>query len=185
MPIAPTLDHARLLALQALIERVLARHARLLDELAPAVSGWTARKQIAHVALANELVVRNLKSLAQGSGLLVVRGGEPVPAALAVLESGRLPRGRAQSPRMVRPPDAVDPELLATWLGDARRELELIDAGRLHAGELKIPHQMLGPLDAPQWLRFGVVHTRHHLEIAWEILRALDAEVELEELPPI
>ena len=53
-----------------------------------------------------------------------------LPGALPVLESGRIPRGRAQSPRMVRPPDAVDRELLRQWLADARKELAALDEVR-------------------------------------------------------
>jgi hypothetical protein len=68
------------------------------------------------------------------------------------------------------PPDAVDRELLRQWLADARKELAALDASVVVATELKIPHQLLGPLDAPQWARFGAVHTRHHLEIACEVL---------------
>ena len=42
----------------------------------------------------------------------------------------------------------------------------------LAATELKIPHQLLGPLDLPQWTRFAGVHTRHHLAIADEVVGA-------------
>ena len=73
---------------------------------------------------------------------------------------------------MVRPPDEVDRELLLQWIADGRREIEALDAASIVAGAQRIPHQLLGPLDAPQWLRFAVVHTRHHLEIALEILGA-------------
>lgn len=167
-------DHARLTALQERIEHWLAGHEALLARLAPAISGWSAEKHLAHVALANELVLRNLKSLVKGSGLLVVEGGQPVPGALELLVSGRLPRGQAQSPRIVRPPAVVERALLREWLADARRELAALDPLAIRSTSQRIPHQILGPLDAPQWLRFGVVHTRHHLAIAREVLLAHD-----------
>jgi hypothetical protein len=50
-----------------------------------------------------------------------------------------------------------------------------LDQARIVSSGLKIPHQVLGPLDAPQWLRFAAVHTRHHLGIAYEVLAQLGA----------
>jgi len=51
------------------------------------------------MTLANELVLRNARNLARGSGMLDVEGAEPNPRALAVLESGSLPRGAVRAPR--------------------------------------------------------------------------------------
>lgn len=165
----PAADLAELGALQQAIEELLALDPATLARVAPSVSAWSSEQHLAHIALANELVLRNLKSLAAGSGLLVTRGGEPDPRALAVLADGRLPRGQAQAPRMVRPPERVERELLTQWLTDGRNALAELDPRTLLANEFKIPHQLLGPLDAPQWARFAVVHTRHHLEILREV----------------
>ncbi|NOT32340.1 MAG: hypothetical protein HOP15_17980 [Planctomycetes bacterium] len=71
---------------------------------------------------------------------------------------------------MVRPPERVQRELLRQWLADGAAALAALDPLDLAPSELKIPHQLLGPLDAPQWARFGVVHTQHHLAIVREIL---------------
>jgi hypothetical protein len=171
----PARDLRDLAGLLDEIDGVLALAPELLVTLAPATSGWTVEQHLAHVALANELVLRNLASLAAGRGALVVRGGEPDPAAQAVLVAGRIPRGAARAPRMVRPPERVQRELLLEWLADGRRALVALDPAAVVASELKVPHQLLGPLDAPQWARFGVVHARHHLEIVREILAALSA----------
>jgi hypothetical protein len=171
----PTVQLPFMRALCDVIDRVIERDEPLLRTPAPAISSWTAEQQIAHVALANELVARNLKSLARGSGALVVSSGEQVPRAIGLLASGRIPRGEAQSPRMVRPPSQPERELLLTWIADDRREIEALDPAAITSNGLFVPHQLLGPLDAPQWLRFAVVHTRHHLEIARDVLRALGA----------
>ena len=40
-------------------------------------------------------------------------------------------------------------ELLAGWLDDARTSLGRLDPATLRPGDPKIPHQLLGPLDAP------------------------------------
>lgn len=173
MPLDPLADHARLAALQRTIDAWIELAGELLARSAPAVSGWSAEQHLAHAALANELVLRNLKSLALGKGALVVEGGEPKPGVLEILESGKLPRG-AQAPRMVRPPEKIERELMLGWLADGRRELAALDPRTIRAGTLRIPHQILGPLDAVHWLRFGVMHTQHHLGIAREVLVALD-----------
>jgi len=166
----PAEDLADLNLLQGEMDELFALDPVRLVRVVPEVSGWSSEQHLAHVALANELVLRNLKSLATGQGHLLVREAESNPRALAALASGKLPRGQAQSPRMVRPPERVDRALLREWLADGRAALREIDPYSLPADEPKIPHQLLGPLDAPQWARFAAVHTRHHLEIVREIL---------------
>ncbi|HEX6883229.1 MAG TPA: DinB family protein [Planctomycetota bacterium] len=168
----PVQDLADFARLQDELEALFRLEPAVAARVAPQVSGWSAEQHLAHVALANELVLRNLASLAAGKGVLLVHGAESNPAALAVLAAGTLPRGQAQAPRIVRPPERIDRTLLAQWLADARAALARLDPRALPAGEPKIPHQALGPLDAPQWARFAVVHTRHHLTIAREVLAA-------------
>jgi hypothetical protein len=174
MALDPLADHAHLGALQLAIDAWIERAGVLLSRPAPAVSGWSAEQHLAHVALANELVVRNLKSLAARKGALIVEGGEPQPWVGEMFAAGRLPRGKAQAPRMVRPPETIERELMLQWLADGKRELAALDPRAIVPGTLRIPHQLIGPLDAPQWLRFGVVHTRHHMLIGREVLVALD-----------
>lgn len=183
-----TFDVARdlqtLRALYVAIDALLELEPAPLARVEPGISGWSGEQHLAHVALANELVLRNLKSLAKGSGMLVVQGGDPHPRALELLAAGALPRGEAQAPRMVRPPERVERALLSQWLADGKRELDALDPATLVSNGLKIPHQILGPLDAPQWVRFGAVHARHHLVIAHEVLHAARV-TGLRELPAI
>jgi len=168
----PAAELAALRELQDELDELFALDPAHLTRVIPAVSAWSSEQHLAHVALANELVLRNLKSLASGRGVLLVHGAESNPRALAVLAEGRLPRGQAQAPRMVRPPERVERALLALLLADGRAALAELDPRTLPASEPKIPHQLLGPLDAPQWARFAAVHTRHHLAIVREILAA-------------
>jgi hypothetical protein len=141
-----------------------------LRALHPTRSGWCGESHLAHVCLANERVFANLKSLREGQGLLIVRGGEPHARAREILAAGRLPRGEVKAPRMVTPPARMEPGLLGQWLGEGEALLHALDPATIVASELKIPHQLLGPLDAPEWLRFALVHTRHHLAIVHELL---------------
>jgi hypothetical protein len=173
----PATELARLREDYVAIERLIERSSAELARVAPRVSGWSAEQHLAHLALANELVCRNLRSLLRGSGALVVPTGEPPPDALAVLQSGRFPRGAAQSPRMVRPPEVVRRDFLLEWLEQSRQEFESLAAlsGEIEAAAQRIPHQILGALTAVQWVRFAAMHTRHHLDIAREVLAATTA----------
>ena len=169
----PAADLADLRVLQEEMDLVFARDPALLARVVPAVSAWSSEQHLAHIALANGLILRNLKSLAAGRGVLLVHGRDPDPQAVATLATGKLPRGQVQSPRMVRPPERVERALLGQWLADGRAALAQIDPRSLPPGEPKIPHQLLGPLDAPLWARFAAVHTRHHLAIVREILESV------------
>lgn len=171
-PLEP--EFAALRASLAEIDALLARPANDLQRVVPKVSGWSVEQQLAHLALANELVARNLASLARGSGPLVVPSGNPPAEALAVLVAGRFQRGRAKAPRMVQPPAEVERAYLLDWLAGNRSDFGALEGrtSELRASTLRVPHQLLGPLTASQWLRFAAAHTRHHLEIAREILLA-------------
>ena len=167
-------EFAALRELYVEIDALLARPADEVRVVRADVSGWNAEQHLAHVSLANELVVRNLRSLLKGAGPFVVEVGEPPQAALDVLASGKFPRGAAQAPRIVRPPDEVVREYLVEWLADNRRDFGALaaQARELEATTKKVPHQILGPLTAAQWMRFAAAHTRHHLEIVREIVSA-------------
>lgn len=170
----PATELARLREDYCAIARLLERSGEGLSRIAVPVSGWSADQHLAHLALANELVCRNLRSLLRGSGALVQDEGEPSAESLAILQSGRFPRGAAQSPRMVRPPEQVRRDFLSDWLASNRLDFEELSArtGEIEAAQKRIPHQVLGPLTAVRWLRFAAMHTRHHLDIAREVLAA-------------
>jgi hypothetical protein len=168
----PRANLAALRSSYAEIARWLALPRERLHRVDVAVSGWNAEQHVVHVSLANELVGRNLKNLLKGSGMLVVDSGEPVDGALDILASGRIPRGQAQAPRIVRPPELVERAYLQEWLEGNRRDFaeaaERVD--ELERASKRIPHQVLGSLTAVQWVRFAAVHTEHHLAIARELL---------------
>jgi hypothetical protein len=94
-----------------------------------------------------------------------------VPGALELLARGRFPRGKAQAPRIVRPPEAVERQYLLDWLAGNRRDFAELEPriGELRETTKKVPHQLLGALSASQWTRFAACHTRHHLRIAGEV----------------
>ena len=172
----PIQDLAALAALQEELAKLFALDAEVLKTVTPAASAWSSEQHLAHMALANELVLRNLKSLTLGRGILLLNGAASDARAVAMLVEGRLPRGRAQAPRIVRPPERIQRDLLRQWLDDGHAALAALDPRALRSGDPKIPHQLLGPLDGPQWARFAAVHTRHHLAIVDEILTGARAD---------
>jgi len=145
-------------------ERLLAR--------APDVSGWSAGAHVFHLVLACDLSLRNAASLAKDTGRLVRAPEDRKDEALAILEAGVIPRGVAQAPRFVTPPPRLDLKLaqqLLDEVGQARAALAA-DLDALRAAPRVIPHQLLGDLTGPEWVRFARVHTNHHLQILDEVL---------------
>lgn len=164
---------ARLRELNAELAAVMELEETKLVRPAPSISGWTALQHAAHTTLANELVLRNLRNLAKGSGMFVVTEAQQSAEALAALERSDLRRGQARSPRMVVPPADLERATVAQWIAEFRRELAAFE--RELPAEFPrafVPHQLLGPLDASEWARFAAVHTQHHLTIAREVLAA-------------
>tara|TARA_R110002126_G_scaffold25583_7_gene87524 strand:- start:1055 stop:1585 length:531 start_codon:yes stop_codon:yes gene_type:complete len=176
MPTAPnpTTDRPALLAaLTAFQERLQQAGTRRSDVLA-GVSGWAVDQHAYHAALAASLALQNVTNLVAEKGVLIRLEAEPSALFPKLVELG-FPRGQTKSPRMVVPPDAVDPEILTQELTGAitaTLELETI-LGRISDAPGFIPHQLLGALTAEQWLGFARMHTEHHLMIATEIAGAL------------
>lgn len=173
---APTVDveseFARLEEALDAFEALRAAGPEVLGRRAPEVSGWSVEQHLYHIALATDLVFRHVRALVAGKGRLVRAEGALGERAAQVLASDTTPRGAAEAPRMVRPDDEVNAEYLAMELAQDRRTLGEL---RALAGEISdatgwIPHQELGPLAAPHWLRFAALHARHHWAIVRDVL---------------
>ena len=168
----PTADWTGLAAGIGELGTLLARDADVLLERRPDVSGWSAAEHAFHVTLADELCLKNVHSLLAGKGMLVRPLENRLPEALELLRRDSFPRGEAEAPRFVRPPKRIDLAFLGELLEGVRglhAELEPHLAS-LPDTPLGVPHQVLGDLDACEWLRFAHVHTRHHVAIAGDVL---------------
>ena len=82
---------------------------------------------------------------------------------LALIEFGFFPEGR-EAPKHIVPTGEVD---LATAIEAVRRDLARLDASAIRAREALgagkiLDHPIVGALTVDQWLKFHVVHTRHH-----------------------
>jgi Protein of unknown function (DUF1569) len=80
-----------------------------------------------------------------------------------VIDLGYFPQGR-EAPKHIIPTGALD---LTAVLDAVRRDLARLDDAATRTREAigtgkMLDHPILGPLSIDQWLKFHVVHSRHH-----------------------
>lgn len=164
--------------LEALLEELERLEAETLDRGAESEvpgSDWTIGQHAQHVLLALDHTGRALDLLGEGTddriqrSLPDPRSDDYAPPAVVerLLGSGRIPRGEAEAPAHVVPDSRVTSARAAEMFRDQRggwrrRGQRLAGCG---AWSGWLPHPILGPLSARQWVRFAFVHTRHHREI--------------------
>lgn len=155
---------------------------RLLFGEAPAVSDWTPAQHLAHATAVNRAVLLQIRRYLLGDQDLsatpdhVAETGRPDLGGYLVLLLGRLPRGRARSPRRFRPPERVNRGDLQDDLAAVRSALEALDPAALDASSRCARHPRLGMMRAPEWIRFAGIHTRHHHRIIRDVLDRQDAD---------
>ena len=84
-------------------------------------------------------------------------------ASFVLLHLGYFPEGR-QAPKHVMPTGEVD---LTALVDAVRRDLARLDAAAVKArerfgGAKVLDHPILGAMTVEEWLKFHLVHTRHH-----------------------
>ena len=118
-----------------------------------------------------EHLTRAYSGTAKGFERCIEKGGSLAgPATLAqgvrqfiVIDLGYFPEGR-EAPKHIVPTGELD---LPTVLDAVRRDLARLDEAAVRtrqafgAGKM-LDHPILGPLTIDQWLKFHVVHSRHH-----------------------
>ena len=87
---------------------------------------------------------------------------------LLVFTTGIIPRGRAQAPESVRPPEVITDENIELQLASVRSRLANLSSldEKAHTN-----HPVFGTIDKGQTMRLMKVHTRHHLKIIADIVR--------------
>lgn len=78
-----------------------------------------------------------------------------------------IPRGRANSPVSVRPPDTIKTKDIVSQLLEAREKVVMIESLDPKAN---FNHPVFGQLNKKQAKRFIEMHTHHHLKIIKDIL---------------
>jgi hypothetical protein len=131
---------------------------------APSVSNWSVGMHVHHCCLVMIGVCRSLQA-----------SSPPPPASRTpwmrrvVFTTGRLVRGRAQSPERVVPRADITAAELAPLLDEAVSQVTT--TGNLEAGRW-FNHFMFGTLKRDDALQFLRIHNRHHLRIVSDIVSA-------------
>jgi hypothetical protein len=84
------------------------------------------------------------------------------------LTAGLIPRGRAESPQNVRPPEIILTDDILRQLLEVRKNIEKLQNLEDNAN---FNHPVFGMLNKSQTIRFLEVHTNHHLKIVADILK--------------
>ncbi|WP_341215639.1 DUF1569 domain-containing protein [uncultured Wocania sp.] len=82
---------------------------------------------------------------------------------------GYIPRGKVKAPKIVQPPNVILDEDLHAQLQTAKNH---IDALEVLPKTAYFKHFIFGELSKKQTLRFLEMHTKHHLKIVSDILKA-------------
>jgi hypothetical protein len=90
---------------------------------------------------------------------------------VAIFLSGRIPRGRGQSPDPVIPTPGIPGEVLSSLLDASAEQL---NAAAVAHPQQWFRHFAFGVLDRDQTLKFIRIHNRHHLRIIDDILKSAD-----------
>jgi DinB superfamily len=131
------------------------------------VSAWAPAQHVQHLQRMLALAYDAIRALDEGSDTRIQPSGHPGLAGRAILAIGWIPRGRGEAPERLLP----EPRPVRHELADAHARLRegleglaplLPRLPRIHG---TLPHPILGPFRAKDWLRFGRVHTEHHLAI--------------------
>ncbi|WP_298519612.1 DUF1569 domain-containing protein [uncultured Kordia sp.] len=83
------------------------------------------------------------------------------------LTAGFIPRGKAESPQSVRPPEIIVTDDILKQLLEARKSIDKLQS---FDANVNFDHPVFGMLDKAQTIRFLEVHTNHHLKIVADIL---------------
>lgn len=92
-------------------------------------------------------------------------------ARTAIFKIGKIPRGTANSPKSVLPPEQINAEDIKTQLHEARNNsasFQLLDKNQF------FKHFGFGNLNRDLAKRFLEIHTNHHLSIIKDIIRSND-----------
>lgn len=136
---------------------------------APAVSAWTPAQHLYHLARTNASMLKAALLLARGEA--DAKAPALKPAGRRILQTGTIPRGVADAPDFVRPPESCDDETLRETVDRSRQKFDaVLKCGDALAGaEGGLTHPLWGTLTAPQWVRAARIHAQHHLQIADDI----------------
>ena len=155
-----------------LVEGSIARIDASGDALAAhegCTSAWSPLQHYHHAGRASRWALRAIDRILAGHPD-TIGPGPPSPQAERILGAGRIPRGVADSPEMLRPPAAVAAAEVREMLDSLAGRLGALSprARDLASADRRLPHFALGPFTPAEWVRFARIHFAHHAAIAAE-----------------
>jgi len=152
--------------LQSCLDVILGCTAGVTPEAATKRAGdrWSAVEIVEHLQKAYSGTAKGLeRCLEKGTPLATRATLKQSLQSFVLINLGYFPEGR-QAPKYIRPTGVVAlPAVIEgvkkdlTWLDDAATR-----AGRVFGSAKVLGHPILGALSVDQWLRFHLVHTKHH-----------------------
>ncbi len=126
----------------------------------PAEGKWSPGEHLHHVEMVNRGALGALRFIETGRG-----SSDPVsPDAIAFLQASVFPVRKA--PSSVQPPADLTVEAGAKLRRTNQARWAEVDTNAIGTQTDTIPHPFLGPLSAGEWVRFALVHARHHHGLA-------------------
>lgn len=134
------------------------------------ISSWSVGEHLDHVLTADLLNLKAARLLSLGRGKPPSEGLNE--AGHRVLTGGVIPLGLAQAPEFVMPKagrsatqlEELRVKALQGWQKLGPRLDRIDESGQV------LHHFAVGELGAKQWLRFALIHTRHHVAIVDRIV---------------
>ena len=125
---------------------------------------WSVAEIVEHLARAYSGTAKGFeRCVEKGAPLATASTFKQSLQQFGLINLGYFPRGR-EAPRHIIPSGELD---LGAVLDAVRRDLARLDIAasrartELGSGKM-LDHPILGALSVDQWLKFHVVHTRHH-----------------------
>ena len=125
---------------------------------------WSVAEVVEHLQRAYRATAKGLeRCLEQQAPIATRQTFKQKVASFVLINLGYFPAGR-EAPKHVIPTGELD---LQAVLDAARADLERLDAAAVKArakfgGVKLVDHPRLGAFTVDQWLKFHLVHTRHH-----------------------
>ena len=130
----------------------------------PSEGQWSVAEVVEHLQRAYLGTAKGLeRAVEKQASLATAQTLKQKLASFALISLGYFPSGR-EAPKHIVPTGQID---LGALLDAVRRDLQRLDAAAVTArerfGSAKVvDHPILGAFSVDQWLKFHLVHTRHH-----------------------
>lgn len=130
----------------------------------PIISASSVGWQIEHSLLTINLIIDQLKKSDPNKYSWKFSIGR-----LIILTTQKIPRGRAQAPKIVQPKDDISFECLNASIETAKESIQLLTT--LNRNQY-FEHPYFGKLNVKPAMQFLQIHTQHHLAIIDDIVRS-------------